>query len=125
MKTMDDQWFKAVNEGLKKIELERANRLALLLNEKGVINKMIYCHPAIMCSQYWHPSDANATADWFDWQVDRYPLGYLRYVRGESRGTVHRFAEQPYNPSSSGIDNQKKLISRIVMLGLESLLPPG
>lgn len=120
---MDQKWFTAVREKLEQIEHENSQRFGKL-NPRSLVS-----HPLIMSSSFWHASDAQATADDFDWNSSRYPHAYVKALNRESFSAVKSLAVRPYDLiqrdqiETQRIENQKTLVSRILFLQLNHLLP--
>lgn len=127
--SMDDKWFRYVREKLEQIEEEARSRYAEPVNPRSVHDrtiKALFCHPLIVGSPYWHQSDSRASSMCFDWDQQRFPDEYIKLMKQATPGALHRMAACPYNPHAStmeiAVNNQKILVARLLILGLNHLL---
>ena len=117
---MDHEWFAAVNRKLREIEEHKAKRF------KSSVDKELHLHTSIANSRYWHHTDTAVPGICFDYRPPRFPNQYVKYVKNEDTATVNKLASRPYRHDTTEgacLENTKTLVARIVMLGLEFMLP--
>jgi hypothetical protein len=99
-------------------ELEKERKLAQLLQATKYDDKSsrnLYRHPAMLLSQFWHRSDNDATADWFDDHSVRDENTFIAHARrmGPAR---EKAALEPYrDPGRSGVSDLVRVANSVVL----------